>query len=255
MLSVFVICKNEAANIARCLQSVAFADEIIVLDSGSTDDTVSIAKQYTPHVFITDWQGYGVQKQRALEKTTGDWVLNLDADECVSQGLRDEIIKAMADTRFDGYRVPIKMAFYGKTLNYSMSPKRHVRLFRREKAQFSQDIVHEKVLLPSDSVIGQLHQPIVHQSFQDVSHAIYKLNKYSSYSAKIRVGTKKAPGMISLALSSTWMFIRCYFLQRGFLDGREGFFFAAYNAQGTFYRGLKQIYHDRDMEKLPEVTR
>lgn len=253
MLSVCVICKNEEANIARCLESVQFADEIIVLDSGSTDNTVAIAKRYTDKVYATDWQGYGVQKQRALEKATQEWVLNLDADEFLSPDLIDDIKRALKAPSVDGYRIPIKMNFYNKSLNYSMSPKRHVRLFKRQHATFSVDIVHEKIILPKNARIGTLSGPILHHSFRDVSHALYKLNKYSSYSAKIKIEHHAVQSFSKTILASCWMFFRCYFLQKGFLDGKAGFVFAIYNAHGTFYRGLKQIYPDKALEQLPSV--
>lgn len=254
MLSVIVIAKNEEANIENCLQSVQFADEIIVLDSGSSDKTVSIAKQYTDKVFETDWQGYGIQKQRALDKATGDWVLNLDADETVSIELQQEIKKVTARDEADAYRLPIQMVFYNQPLKYSYSPKRHARLFRRQGAAFSSDIVHEKIILPSHARIKKIKIPLLHHSFQDVSHVLYKLNKYSSYSAKIRIANKKTPGLIKILLATSWMFIRCFILQRGFLDGRLGFLFAVFSAQGTFYRGIKQIYQDANLHHLPELN-
>lgn len=245
MLSVVIIAKNEAQNIRRCLESVSWADEIIVLDSGSTDATVAIAKQFTPAVFETDWQGYGVQKQRALAHATCDWVLNLDADEFVSIELKRAMMDAMATSKADAYRVPIRMIFYNKLLRYSSSPKRHVRLFKREGARYSSDLVHEKVILPEGARIGQLHEPIQHVSFQDISHVLYKINRYSSYSAAIRIKEGRKPSLFKTMLGTSWMFFRCYVLQRGFLDGRDGFLFALFNAQGTFYRGIKQIYYDK----------
>lgn len=254
MLSVIVICKNEEAHIARCLKSVDFADEIIVLDSGSTDNTVQIAKKYTSHVYLADWQGYGVQKQRALVKATRQWVLNLDADEFLSDSLRQKIQQIIAEDHFDAYRVPIKMHFYNKALNYSSSPKRHVRLFKREGAAFSDDIVHEKIILPQSAKIGRLRQPILHYSFKDVSHFLYKMNKYSSYSAKIRIEKQKKSSLTHAIFSSFWMFFRSYVLQRGFLDGNEGFLMAVFNAHGAFYRGVKHRYKDESLDKLPDVT-
>jgi glycosyltransferase involved in cell wall biosynthesis len=254
MLSVIIIAKNEEANIRRCLESVSFADEIIVLDSGSTDKTVEIAKKYTDKVFLTDWSGYGVQKQRALEKANGDWVLNLDADESISEDLQQEIKKAMAENKADAYRIPIQMVFYNKALKYSASPKRHIRLFKRANAQFSKDIVHEKIILPPSLRIGKIKKAIRHHSFQDVSHVLYKLNKYSSYSAKIRIAANKKPGFLRVLTATGWMFGRCFILQRGFLDGRLGFLFAFFSAQGTFYRGIKQIYQDRTIHELPALN-
>ncbi len=254
MLTVCIICKNEEANIARCLESVRFSDEIIVLDSGSTDNTLAIVKQYTANVFSTDWQGYGVQKQRALMRATHDWVLNLDADEFLTEALQIEIKQAITDEQYDAYRVPIKMHFYNQPLNYSMSPKRHLRLFRRANAVFSNDIVHEKIILPKTARLGRLRNPILHHSFRDVSHAIYKLNKYSSYSAKTKILQNKQQTLSKTVLASCWMFFRCYILQRGFLDGKTGLLFAAYNAHGTFYRGIKQLYPDAALDTLPSLT-
>ncbi len=254
-LSVIVIAKNESANIARCLASVRFADEIIVLDSGSSDDTVDIARRYTELVYETDWQGYGIQKQRALSHASGEWVLNLDADEHVSEELRQDIIRAVNQKNFDGFRVPIRMQFYGRAMKYSSSPSRHIRLFRREGARFSDDIVHEKIIMPARAKISQFKNAIFHHSYQDVSHALYKINKYSSYTAKIRLKSArfKKPSMLKALISAGWMFSRCFFLQRGFLDGEAGFLFAMFNAQSSFYRAIKQMYPDRGfIEKLPE---
>lgn len=253
MLSVIIIAKNEALNIRRCLESVGFADEIIVLDSGSEDNTVNIAREYTDNVFETDWRGYGVQKQRALEKASGHWVLNLDADESVDETLKQVILQAINANEADAYRIPIRMFFYDKPLRYSSSPKRHIRLFKRQGARYSLDIVHEKIILPVTCQTGQLNAPIRHHSFRDLSHALYKLNRYSSYSAKIRIEKDENVSFTKTTLATLWMFFRCYILQRGFLDGREGFIFALYNAQGTLYRGLKQLYPDYLIEELPEV--
>lgn len=254
MLSVIIIAKNEAHIIRHCLESVRWADEIIVLDSGSTDNTIAIAKEYTDKVYSTDWQGYGIQKQRALEKASGDWVLNLDADETVDCDLKAAIEKAITSNRAEGYRIPIHMNFYGKSLPHCASPKRHIRLFKREGARYTDDIVHEKISMPGNSRIAQMTQPIRHHSFQDVSHALYKINRYSSYSAKIKIENNKTTGLTKTLLGTGWMFFRCYFLQRGFLDGKEGFLFAVLSAQGTFYRGIKQIYQDSKLELLPEVN-
>ncbi|GGI79044.1 glycosyl transferase [Legionella impletisoli] len=233
--------------------SVRWADQIIVLDSGSMDNTVAIAKEYTNEVYQTDWQGYGVQKERALSYATSDWVLNLDADEAVDEDLKQELLTAIKSNQADAYRIPIRMEFYGKTMQHSSSPKRHIRLFKRDGAHYSLDIVHEKIILPPHVRIHQLSCPIRHQSFRDVSHALYKMNRYSSYTAKIRLENKKTGSITKTLLGSIWMFIRCYFLQRGFLDGREGLVLALFNAQGTLARGLKQLYPDKEIQYLPQV--
>ena len=254
-LSVIIIAKNEERNIRRCLESVRFADEIVVLDSGSDDNTVAIAKEYTEHVFSTDWAGYGVQKQRALSKATGDWVLNLDADEAISEKLQQEIITAISSNAADAYRIAIRMNFYEQPLKYSSSPKRHTRLFKRNNAHFSTDIVHEKIVLPDGARIGKLKNAIMHHSFKDISHVLYKMNKYSSYSAKTYIAKQRKSGFAKTLTSTSWMFFRCYILQRGILDGKLGFLFAVFNAQGTFYRGMKQLYQDSDIDQLPSLTK
>ncbi|KTD47674.1 lipopolysaccharide biosynthesis glycosyltransferase [Legionella quateirensis] len=255
MLTVIIITKNEESNIRRCLESVRFADEIIVVDSGSTDNTVAIAREYTEMVFQTDdWQGYGIQKQRALAKATGDWVLNLDADESVSNELKEEMMKVITSDSADAFRIPIQMFFYNQLLKYSASPKRHIRLFKRANANYSNDIVHEKVVVSSSARIGKLKNAIQHHSYRDVSHLLYKLNKYSSYSAKIRIESNKKTRFIWVLMNTGWMFGRCFILQRGFLDGKLGFLFAVFSAQGTFYRGIKQIYKDRNINQLPSLT-
>lgn len=245
-ISVITISKNEADNIRRCLESVKWVDEIIVLDSGSSDGTVDIVKEYTDKVYSTDWQGFGIQKQRALDLAKSEWVLNLDADEYVSEDLRSVIESSIDSQKADGYKIPIRMCFYGKPLRFSASPKRHVRLFRRQGAKFSDDIVHEKIILPPKSKIRQIKIPILHNSFRDVSHALNKLNFYSSYSAQIRIKAKKKPSLLKTMAATVWMFVRCYIIQAGFLDGKEGLLFAVFSAQGSWYRGIKQIYQDRE---------
>jgi glycosyltransferase involved in cell wall biosynthesis len=245
MLSVIIITKNEEPNIRRCLQSVDFADEIIVLDSGSTDRTLDIAREFTDKVFVnTDWQGYGKQKQRALEQAVGDWVLNLDADESVNDALKTAILNVMGANEQDAYQIPICMNFYDRPMPYSSSPSRHIRLFRRRGARYSDDLIHEKIVLPESFCIGKLSQAIMHHSFQDVSHALYKVNRYSSCSATVRLQQGSPPSLLKVLLGTGWMFFRCYIIQRGFMDGRAGFVLAVFKAQGTLYRGIKQIYPD-----------
>lgn len=250
MLSVIIITKNEAGNIERCLKSVQWADEIIIVDSGSTDETVALASQYTSNVFSTDWQGYGVQKQRALALAKNDWVLNVDADEVIGSELKQAIIDAMASNAADAYRIPIRMNFYGKNLRYTGSPSRHIRLFKRDGAKYSNEIVHEKIILPINARISRLASEITHYCYQDVSHALYKVNQYSSATAKIRLKRGYQPTFIGVLLSAVWMFFRCFILQRGFLDGKEGFLLAVLNTEGAFYRGVKQIYPDKKSNEL-----
>lgn len=244
MLSVIVIVKNEAENLRRCLNSVKWADEIIVLDSGSSDNSVATAKEFTDKVYQTDWQGYGIQKQRALEYATSNWVLNLDADESVNNELKESIISAINDNKADAYRIPILLNFYDKPLYYSWCPKRHLRLFKRDGARYSDNLIHEAVVLPPKARIAKMKTAIQHHSFRDVSHALDKMNVYSSYSATMRK-KNRSPNFLRTLLGSWWMFFRCYFIQGGFLEGRDGFLLAVLSAEGSFYRGIKLIYEDK----------
>ena len=251
-LSVIIIVKNEEANLRRCLESIRWVDEIIVLDSGSTDQSLAIAKEFTDKVFSTDWQGYGVQKQRALDKVTKTWVLNLDADESVSEDLHQAILKAIQDPKASAFRIPILLNFYGKSVYYSWSPKHHVRLFKAEGARYSDNIIHEAVILPNKAKIKQLKLGILHHSFQDISHALYKMNVYSSYSATLRKHRKRKASLLKSLLGAWWMFFRCYLIQGGFLEGADGFILAVISAQGSFYRGIKMIYHDKVEFECPK---
>lgn len=243
-LSVIVIAKNEQDNIGRCLQSVAWADEIIVLDSGSTDNTIKIANEFTNKVFSTDWQGYGIQKQRALDHATCEWVLSLDADESVTPALKKELLLAIQNQQADAFRIPILLNFYGKQLNYSGCYRQHIRLFRRAGAYYTKKLVHEEVLLPAASNVFKLKAPIYHHSFRDVSHALQKINQYSSTTAQIRAGENRSSSILKAIGSSMLMFLRCYFLQFGFLEGQRGLLIAILNAHGSFYRHTKMIYRD-----------
>ena len=238
-LSVVIIAKNEAACIARCLESVSWADEIIVLDSGSTDDTVNISKQFTEHVYQTDWPGYGPQKNRALQRASGDWVLSLDADEWITPQLQQEIAKVIAAPgEHSGFRVPRRSSFCGREMQHSgWWPDYVIRLFRRDRARFSDDVVHERVIV--DGSIGALTSPIRHETFVDLTDLLEKMDSYSTLSAQRMYDDGRRASLTVAVLKSMWAFFRSYVLRRGFLDGHEGFMLAVSTAEGTYYRYAK----------------
>jgi glycosyltransferase involved in cell wall biosynthesis len=239
-ISVVVITKDEAGAIERCLRSVDWADEVIVLDSGSTDRTVEISQKLGARVSVTaDWPGFGPQKNRALEQATGDWVLSLDADEWVTPDLRDEILNVIS--RPNGamaFRVPRLSSFCGRFMRHSgWWPDYVTRLFRRGAARFSDDSVHERVI--AEGKTGTLREPIMHETFVDLDELLQKMNSYSSLAAQeMRDGGRKA-GLAGAVLRGLWAFVRTYFLRGGFLDGREGFMLAVATAEGTYYRYAK----------------
>lgn len=234
-LSVTVITKNEADRIETCLQSVAnWADEIIVFDSGSEDNTVELARQFTDQVFVTDWPGYGAQKQRALERATCDWVLSIDADEALTPELRQEIDMVLSsEPKCVGYRLPWAVILFGKRLDHGRSGRAPLRLVRREGARFSQSMVHEHIILPEGS-IGKMRGRLLHNSHRDFRHAVDKFSKYAWLWAQQRYEKGKRVGMMSALTHGGWMFFMVYILRLGFLDGWRGFLMAILYAQYTF---------------------
>ena len=239
-LSVIIITKNEADVIERCLRSVAWADEIIVVDGNSSDDTAALARGLgAKGDNAPDWPGFGPQKNRALALATGDWVLSLDADEWVTPELREEIVQAIAAAdRLPAYRMPRLSSYCGRTMHHSGWWPDHVtRLFQRGVARFSDDLVHEKLLV--DGVTGSLRQPLRHEAIRDLDDALAKMTAYSTAGAAMMHTRGKSSSLTSAIVHGLWTFIRTYVLRAGFLDGREGFMLAVSNAEGAYYRYLK----------------
>lgn len=250
-LSVIIITKNEALNIRECLESVKWADEIIVVDSGSSDDTVAICKEYTRHVHHHDWPGFGMQKNRALSYATQPWVLSLDADERVTPELRAEIEQTLREGKLPGYELPRLSSFCGRYMRHSgWYPDYVTRLFRRGQGEFSNDLVHERVIIHGSS--GRLKQNLLHESFRDLDQLLGKMNHYSSAGAKM-LGQKGREATLTQAiLHGFWAFVRSYFLRAGFLDGREGFMLAVSTAEGTYYRYAKRLLQQQQ-EQAQEI--
>ncbi len=242
-ISAIIIAKNEAESIEACLKSLAWVDEIIVLDSGSEDETLRIAQQYTDLVFSTDWQGFGVQKNRALAKAQYPWVLSIDADEQVSPALAAEIQTAIRDSNTLAWQIPRSSSYCGTVIQHSgWSPDYVLRLFQRDKARFSDALVHEKVELNQEGMVGHLKQPLLHEAFSDFEEVLDKVNRYSSASAKMAISKGREAGLMTAIGHGLWSFIRTYFFKAGFLDGRMGFILAVSNAEGSYYRYLKIMF-------------
>jgi len=250
-LSVILITRNEAHNVAGCLGSVAFADEWIVVDSASTDATREIAEQFGARVVTTsDWPGFGAQKNRALALAQGRWVLSIDADERVSDELATSIQRAIAvDTSGHasgaaamaqplGYELSRLSSFCGQWMRHGdWYPDRVLRLFRRDAGRFSDDMVHERLIV--DGLVDTLDGELLHDSMPTLDSALDKMNRYTAGRALDKVRAGKKGGLASALAHGLWAFIRCYVLRRGFLDGRLGFVLALYVAEGTYYRYLK----------------
>lgn len=237
-ISVILITKNEADNIVDCLQSVLWADEIIVVDSGSTDDTVLLAKQVGAHVFIHDWPGFGPQKNRALAYASKEWVLSIDADERVTPALRIEIERAMREAKADGYSCPRLSQFCGVFVYHSgWYPDYVLRLFKRKQGVFSDNLVHETLLLHGDT--GRLTSPLLHYSYRTVNDVERKIGHYSTAAAQQMFQEGKCANWVRAVGSAGWAFVRTYVVRLGVLDGQAGIEIAKMNARTTYLKYRK----------------
>jgi len=242
-LSVILITKNESAHIAACLESVSFADEIVVVDSGSTDDTREIARAMGARVERTaDWPGFGPQKNRALDLATCDWVLSIDADERVTPELAREIIDTLAAPSADAYEIARLSNFCGRFIRHSgWWPDYVLRLFRRGTARFTDAAVHEKVV-PRGGPPARLRHHFLHYPYADMAVLIDKVNRYSSDAAAMMHARGKRSSVFGAVGHGAWTFVRIYLIRRGFLDGRHGLVLAVTAAAGSFFRYAKLAF-------------
>ena len=242
-LSVAIITRDEADRIGRCLDSVKdLADEIIVLDSGSTDGTLDIVARYTDKYYSTDWPGYGVQKQRALAKTQFDWFLSIDADEALDSQMQEWLGEFLTqeNSGIAGAKLPWGVTVYGKRLDYGRSARAPLRLARREGARFSEARVHEE-LCPGPGKIVTARGRLLHFTHRHFGHALEKNLRYSWLSSQQYFDEgRRCHSLFSAVLHAVWVFILVYIIRRGFLDGPVGFLIATNFAQISFnkYAGL-----------------
>jgi glycosyltransferase involved in cell wall biosynthesis len=243
-LSVIVITKNEAAHIVPCLESVSFADEFIVVDSGSADNTIELARSMGAKVQQTaDWPGFGPQKNRALALAEGEWVLSIDADERVTPELAREIQQILQAPDNDAYEIARLSDFCGRFIRHSgWWPDRVLRLFRRGSARFSDAAVHEKVVAADPRRVGRLKQHFLHYPYPDLDGLVSKVNRYSSDAAAMMHARGKRTSVFGALGHGFWTFVRIYLLRRGFLDGRHGLVLAVTAAAGSFFRYSKLMF-------------
>jgi glycosyltransferase involved in cell wall biosynthesis len=229
-LSVILITMNEEDFVRACLESVAWADEIIVVDSGSTDTTIDICREYTDRILVTDWPGPGAQRNRAIDMATGDWILALDADEWVSPELKSEILTVISAAGDKvAFAMPRLSSFCGRYIRHSgWWPDRIVRLFKRGEARFNAELIHDHMIV--DGKVGRLSGHLMHEAYKDLADVLGKANRYSTDSAQVmfRQGRRAS--------------LQTYIIRTGFLDGREGLILAVYNAEVTYYKYLKLMY-------------
>jgi glycosyltransferase involved in cell wall biosynthesis len=248
-LSAFIIALNQEAAIGECLASVSFADDIVVVDTGSTDRTVGIARGYTDRVFTASWQGFGRTKNYALDQTRGDWVFSLDTDERVPAALKDEILAVVqADGPFSGYRVPRKNYFCGRWIRHlGWYPDYTLRLFRRGQGRFRNREVHEEVVVTGP--VGTLATPLEHYSYNSVGEYVSRMDRYARLAAVELAKNGKRPYPGELVYRPFFAFLHLYLLRRGFLEGTTGYTLAVLMSLYKFlkYYYLRELAHGRDL--------
>jgi glycosyltransferase involved in cell wall biosynthesis len=239
-LSVAIIARDAQSQIGACLESVAFADEVVVVDSGSTDSTCEVARAHGARVETREWQGFGKQKQHAVSLARHDWVLCLDVDERVTPELQASIRAALREPRYHAWRMARRNRFLGRWLAHGEGyPDWSLRLFHRAHASWSSDDVHEAVLTTAQ--VGRLDGDLLHDSAEDIATYIAKQNRYTSLHAALlhRQGVRASYGR--LLASPLVRFLKFYLLRGGFLDGGPGFAHVVIGCNNTFHKYLKLI--------------
>jgi glycosyltransferase involved in cell wall biosynthesis len=237
-LSAVVIARDAAAQVDACLASIAFADEIVVVDSGSLDDTRERARLHGARVVEQAWLGFGPQKQFAVSQATHDWVLCIDTDERVSDTLRDAILAELRAPRASVYAMPRCNRFMGRWLRHGEGyPDWNVRLFHRRHARWSDDAVHEHVV--SGDRVARLRGDLLHESAESLERYLDKQNRYTTLQAERIAASGARPGALATVLRPGFRFFRMYVVRRGFLDGFPGFVHIAIGCWNTFMKHVK----------------
>jgi glycosyltransferase involved in cell wall biosynthesis len=230
-LSIVIITKNEEKFIFDALKSAIFADEVVILDSGSEDQTCNIAKKIGARVEQQAWLGFGAQKNKAVELADNDWVFVLDADERITPELQDEIISTLKNPQFDGYRIARLNSFFGKNIKTcGLYPDYSIRLFNKNKGKFYNIAVHESVQMSGS--VSTLNNHMTHLAYETVDEFKIKQKKYAALS-------QKKKNIFKALIGPLWTFSKLYFIEFGFLDGWRGFMIAKLYAQYTFWKYRK----------------
>jgi len=241
-ISVIIITYNEQRNIRRCLSSIDWADEILVVDSGSTDDTKKIASEFTQKVLDINWEGFGKAKDFARNRASYQWTLSLDADEVVTKDLKQEIQRVIeSEEVFNGYYIPRRSNFLGRWIKHGgWYPDYVLRLFKKDKARFTPSAVHERV--ETDGEKGYLKNALMHHTDPNFDHYLGKLNRYTSLAAEELFRKGKRAKVSDVIFRPLAVFLKMYFVKRGFLDGFLGFILAVSSAFHVFSKYVK-LWH------------
>lgn len=248
-LSIGILTKNEARLIGGCIESAAFADEVIVLDSGSTDHTLQIARNLGARTFTSeDWQGFAVQRNRLLAHAQGDYIFFLDADEIITPELREEIMTLVRRGQPGVWRVRWTVVAFGHVLRHFRSGSSMERLFSTALIDHYEGVVHETAVLKAHPSMtrGMLQHRLLHHSRQSVRASLEKLTQYAMLGAAKRHAAGKRGGVLRGMASALVLFTRTYFFRRAFLDGGPGFLYCYFVALECFFRYVA-LHYDRDM--------
>lgn len=251
-LSIVIVAKNEERNITECIASSLFADEVLVLDSGSSDATVSLARAAGARVVETEWPGYGPQVARGFSLATSEWVLSIDADERISTDLRDEILAVINSNQRDGWRIPRLSEFCGRFIHYGgWRPDYTLRLGLRAKSSFTDHFLHAHMTV--DGSIGDLKHYIIHYSYPNMHDVLEKLDRYSTGHARDMQTKGKTGSVFKAVTHGIITFLRIYVVRLGFLDGQHGLMLAIFNAEYTYYKYIKLMFLEKPATrpKLP----
>jgi glycosyltransferase involved in cell wall biosynthesis len=236
-LSAVIITKNEEKNIERCLKSLSgWTDEIILVDSGSQDKTLEIAKKYNCRIFnLEKWEGFGKTKQYAVNQANNNWIFSIDADEEVTKDLKNSILNILKGPKYNWYKIKRISFFLGrKILHGGWDKDFPKRLFNKKYGNFNDKLVHESVVC--EGILGIIEEHLLHYTYDNLKSYIYKMEKYADLKANETISNINLFSSFLRALSK---FIKMFFIHRGFLDGKEGFVLAALSSFGVFYKYLK----------------
>jgi len=229
-LSIVILTYNSEKYLNEVIDSASFADEILIVDSGSADQTIELARNSGCRVEYQEWLGFGRQKQKAVDLAHNDWVFVLDSDEVILPELRQEILETLQSPTRDGYLIPRLNYFFGKPiLHGGFYPDATIRLFDRRKGRFTPDEVHEKVVVKGS--VGNLHSPMKHYAYDNIEQFIEKQNRYSTLGAK--------SSRIKAVVNPVWTFLKMYGIKQGFRDGWHGYLIARLYSQYTFWKYIK----------------
>ena len=250
-ISAVVLTFNEEKNIIRCLESVSWADEILVVDSFSTDSTIELSKNYTSQIIQNEWPGYIEQKNFAVENAKYDWIFSIDADEEVSPQLRDEILRVKSEgPRADGYKMPRKVFYLEKWINHSgWYPDLKIRLFDRRKGKWGGVNPHDKVILSGSC--GRFDGDLFHYTYENIFAHVHQLNRFSTIAAEAMLEKGRKPSLFKILFNPPGNFFTAYILRRGFLDGMAGFLISAMIGYHAFLKYFKlwELYRQKKMSE------